>query len=204
MNTCPQCDQLLQPFLYHEIELLICETCHGAWFQEGTFRDVKHVGFAGLARDVGGAAETPPAEAAESSPEVHLFCPECEVELIPFSYAYSSDIELHRCTRCRGIWAEAEDLLRIERLLAGYQESLEEAKAKAMPLMLNVKKQIQQEEKKRQEEQKRKNPGLFNRLFGRKRAKNRKVQNIFEEYEEHEGQDEDDDTEEEEQSLRGL
>ena len=46
--------------------------------------------------------------------------------------------------------------------------------------MLKVKKQIQQEEYER-EEQKQKKKGVFNRIFGSKSLKNRKVQNIFEE-----------------------
>ena len=70
--------------------------------------------------------------------------------------------------------------MRIEHLLAGYKESLDEAKAKALPLMLKVKKQIQQEERAKEEEQKQRKKGLFNRLFGEKGTKNRKIQDIFE------------------------
>jgi len=64
--------------------------------------------------------------------------------------------------------------------LTGYKESLDEAKAKALPLMLKVKKQIQQEERVREEEQKQHKKGFFNRLFKQKGAKNRKIEDIFE------------------------
>lgn len=182
MNTCPKCEKDLVPFEYHEIELLKCSDCNGFWFKDEKFREVKQVGFSGLAADL--PSESPSEPSSESSASKEMMCPDCEEPLVPFTYAYSSDIQLHRCTNCHGIWAESSDLLHIEELLAGYKESLDEAKARALPLMLKVKKQIQREERAREEQQKRaKKPGLFNRLFGQKRSKNRKIQNIFEDFE---------------------
>lgn len=179
MSICPKCQHELFIFQYEGIELLKCLTCNGFWFREGKFREVKHFGFEGL-------AETPPSEqhsetlTASSSGSQELSCPDCNALLVSFTYAYSSDILLYRCPECRGIWADYADLLRIEHLLVGYKESLDEAKAKALPLMLKVKKQIQQEERAKEEEQKQHKKGLFNRLFGEKGAKNRKIQDIFE------------------------
>jgi Zn-finger nucleic acid-binding protein len=119
-----------------------------------------------------------------SSDEQEYMCPACEEPLVTFMYAYSSDITLHRCPRCRGIWAYSADLLRIEGLLAGYKESLEEAKFKALPLMLNVKEQVKQEEHARKQKRKRKKKrGLLNSLSGPKQSNNRTLQNILEEFE---------------------
>ena len=115
-------------------------------------------------------------------------CPDCTEPLAPYAYAYSSDIELYRCRHCQGIWADHADLLRIEELLTSYKESLDEAKAKALPLMLKVKKQIQQEERTREEERKRGKKGIFNRIFRQKESKNRKIQDVFDDT------DSDDDT----------
>jgi Zn-finger nucleic acid-binding protein len=119
-------------------------------------------------------------QTASSSDMQDMRCPDCADPLVPFTYAYSSDILLHRCSACRGIWADCRDLLRIEELLTGYKESLDEAKAKALPLMLKVKKQIQQEERAREEEQKQHKKGFFNRLFKQKKTENRKVHDLFE------------------------
>ncbi len=188
MNKCPKCENELLPFEYHALELLKCSNCHGFWFKDGKFRAVKQVGFSGLAADFPSESSSEPS--SELSSEQDLICPDCEELLLPFTYAYNSDVQLHRCTSCHGIWADASDLFRIEELLAVYKESLDEAKAKALPLMLNVKKQIQQEERTREKEQKqKKKPGLLGRFFGSKHSNDRKVQNIFDDIEKDDNED---------------
>ena len=183
MSTCPKCQKELLPFEYKGINLLKCPDCHGFWFLEGKFREVKQVGFSGLSVEHSPetSSEHPSQPTSESEPQ-NLKCPDCSAPLLPYTYAYSSDIQLHRCTQCHGIWAESDDLVRIEELLTGYKESLDEAKAKALPLMLNVKKQIQQKERAKDEEQKRRKKGFFNRFFGPKESKNRKIQDIFNDF----------------------
>lgn len=190
MSTCPTCQHTLLQFEYKGIELARCGECQGFWFKDGQFREVKGLGFSELP-GTEALAEEAEAENAEIPPdeEIELSCPDCaESSLMPYSYAYSSNIQLHRCAKCHGIWAEAAALVQIERLLNHYQESLEEAKSKALPLMMKVKNRIQQEERE-QEEQKQKKKGVLNRFFGSrgsKSSKNKKIQNIF---------DNDDDTE---------
>ena len=183
MSHCPTCKHTLLQFDYQGIELSRCAECQGVWFKDGQFREVKNLGFSELP----GTEELLEELEAEdsnvpSAEEAELFCPDCpESVLMPYSYAYSSDIQLHRCTKCHGIWADTAALVRIEKLLNHYQESLEEAKSRVLPLMMKVKNQIQQEERE-QEEQKQKKKGMFNRFFGSKGSKspkNKKVQNIF-------------------------
>ncbi len=180
MSRCPTCQQELRFFEYKGIELLECSSCQGLWFKEGKFREVKQLGFSGLAN---GLSPETRSESESLSDEKELICPDCEEALLPYTYAYSSEIQLHRCSICQGIWVDSIDLLHIEKLLSGYKESLDEAKAKALPLMLKVKKQIQQEERSKEEEQKRsKKHGLFNRIFRQKRPKDHKAQDIFEDF----------------------
>ena len=182
MSKCPKCEKELLFFEYQGIELLKCSDCSGFWFKDNKFREVKQVGFSGLAADVSPESRSE-SSSKLSSDKQEMMCPDCEELLIPYTYAYSSDIQLYRCTRCNGIWANSTDLAHIEKLLTGYKESLDEAKSKALPLMLKVKKQIQQEERAREEERKRgKKHGVFKRLFGQKRSKNHKVEDIFEDF----------------------
>ncbi|PIE35290.1 hypothetical protein CSA56_04720 [candidate division KSB3 bacterium] len=178
MSACPNCQKTLTLFDYEGIELLHCPDCKSFWFQGEQFRQVKKTGFAKL-------SELLPDHNAEfdsqSPPEDQEFhCPACQTHILtPYAYAYSSDIQLYRCTQCHGIWAQSSALSRIDALLEGYQESLEEAKAKVMPLMLKVKNQIHQEDRQREEQRKKK--GVFNRFFRGKKLKNKKVHNLFEE-----------------------
>lgn len=177
MNTCPKCQTTLRHIDYQQIALLQCDTCSGVWFQEGQFRQVKSFGFSGI-------PGTPFQENSEANDRVEaestpLSCPTCEIPLAPYIYVYSSGIQLHRCAKCAGIWAAYEDLLQIERLLADYQESLEDAKSKIMPLMMKVKQQIQEEEQARDTE-KRKN-SFFRRVFRHRTGKNQPRPSLLDE-----------------------
>lgn len=177
MSTCPNCQQTLVQIDYKNIELLQCSDCQGFWFKDGQFREVKQLGFSELPGTTPSQPESEDPSTSSSSLSEELACPDCQDQLlVPYAYAYSSDIQLHRCAQCGGRWADYRELLRVEELLTGYQESLEEAKAKALPLMLQVKNQIQKEE-----EQQQKKKGVLNRIFGSKSFKNRKIQNVFEE-----------------------
>ena len=181
MRICPQCQHELALFRYEGIELWKCSACQGFWFEDGTFREAKRIGFAGLhAREIPEPA-TAAAPAPAAAPE--LRCPACAVPLAAFAYAYSSEIHLQRCAQCQGIWANAADLANIERLLHSYKESLAEAKAKALPLMLKVKEQFQQEEQAREaERQRKKKQGFFTRMFRKKESSERKIEDIFEDF----------------------
>jgi Zn-finger nucleic acid-binding protein len=189
VNTCPKCKKELLPFEYHDIKLLKCSECKGLWFKDGKFRETKQIGFSELAADI--PTESDSEASSEPSPdEQAMMCPDCEETLVTFMYAYSSDIPLYRCPRCRGIWAYSADLRRIEELLTDYNESLEDVKFKALPLMLKVKEQVQQEEQARKQEQKRKKKrGFFSRLSGPKRSTDQTLQNILEEFEKDEKKD---------------
>ncbi len=177
MSTCPICKKTLAVISYEEKDLLQCLDCQGFWFTNGQFREVKQIGFSGLCANE--HPEPAPRNDPDNTPE--LTCPDCSDQiLVAYNYAYSSDIQLHRCTACKGIWAEQQALSDIEALLANYQESLEEAKAKALPLMMEVKKKFTEEEEAREiKRNMKKKQGLFDKLFRKNTQKERKAVDIF-------------------------
>ena len=177
MSTCPKCRAELVPFTYGDKDLLKCAKCQGFWFRDGLFRDVKQIGFAGLYDE---EMLEIPSDSYPSSEDQELSCPDCSCALLDYNYAYSSDIQLHRCTECNGIWADGTDLRAIDQLLFNYKESLEEAKAKAMPLMMEVKRQFEEKERVWEDERKQmRKRGLFEKLFRKRESRNRKIENIF-------------------------
>jgi Zn-finger nucleic acid-binding protein len=181
VNLCPKCHNELVLFTYEGVELLKCSECQGFWFKNETFRKVKEIGFAGLQTEESPESLSEPPSLSPDDKE--MCCPECSQPLSIYNYAYSSDIQLHRCVTCKGIWTDYSTLVDIERLLIGYKESLDDAKAKAIPLMLEVKKQVHQREKVLEEERKRrKKQGVFSRLFKKKKSENRKLKDIFEDF----------------------
>ncbi len=195
MNTCPTCQTTLRQIDYQQLTLLQCETCSGFWFREGQFRQVKAFGFSGLPGEP--SEDEPDAEnrietATDREPPT-LACPDCDVSLMPYTYAYSTGIQLHRCPRCTGIWATYADLLQIERLLAGYRESLEEAKSKVIPLMMKVKQQIQEEEQARDADKR--SRSFFRRVFRGKPVKNQPRPSLHDEVDTNANSEEGDDVE---------
>ena len=181
MSTCPTCQTTLRQFDYQQLTLCQCEACSGYWFREGQFRQAKALGFSGLPgtpsqqRAEGNA----PSETSTGAESPALACPECGIPLMPYTYAYSSGIQLHRCAQCAGIWAAYDDLLHIERLLAGYQESLEDAKSKVMPLLMKVKRQVQEAEQIREADQR--NNSFFRRVFRHRPVKSQPGQRLLDE-----------------------
>lgn len=177
MSKCPTCEETLEVVSYEEKEVLRCLRCHGFWFVNGLFREIKQIGFAGLCDDE--LSDQAAGNSVEDA--VELECPDCSSqELVAYNYAYSSDIQLHRCAACKGIWANQTALADIERLLANYQESLEEAKAKALPLMMEVKRQFkEQEEAWEAERRKKKKRGFLGKLFQKKTEKAQNTVDVF-------------------------
>lgn len=166
MSICPKCQRELVVVTYDEKELLQCTDCQGFWFRNGLFREIKQRGFADLCPSA--PPTTSSASDAPAEEPATLVCPDCAETLAAYNYAYSSDIQLHRCLKCKGIWATSQALLEIETLLVNYRESLDEAKAKAMPLMLEVKKHFERQEQAWEEERKRSRKGFFKKLFQKK------------------------------------
>jgi hypothetical protein len=99
--------------------------------------------------------------------------------LMPYNYAYSSQIQMHRCPQCKGIWSHSQALLDIEQLLINYQESLEEAKAKAMPLMMEVKRQVKEKAEVEAIERKNSRKGFFSRWFQPKVSQQQRFNEVF-------------------------
>jgi Zn-finger nucleic acid-binding protein len=51
-----------------------------------------------------------------SSPEGHRparLCPHCQAAMTEFNFAYDSNIFLDRCPRCRGIWTDPSEIIKV-------------------------------------------------------------------------------------------
>jgi Zn-finger nucleic acid-binding protein len=127
---------------YQDVLLYKCPTCKGFWFPESRFGQVKNIGFEGL-KDV----DTPSQQNVKDLDSAgSSLCPQCQTLLTGFTYAYSSGIQLYHCKNCNGIWAGQAQMLAISQVLNNYKESLEEARLKALPLLLKVKEDLEKKE----------------------------------------------------------
>lgn len=141
MYLCPQCHLSLEEYFYQDILLYKCSPCKAFWFPESRFGQVKNLGFDGL-----GDPNMPLEPGTGSRWSDVLLCPQCQINLTKYIYAYSSGIQLHHCKTCKGIWAGQTQLSAISRVLNDYKESLEEAKLKILPLIFKVKENFKEQE----------------------------------------------------------
>jgi membrane associated rhomboid family serine protease/Zn-finger nucleic acid-binding protein len=100
----------------------ICSRCAGVWFDIGELRRYLHY----LLETEPIRAKTPvlfePPDAmsgwrVNSAVDPGKLCPDCHKPLIPFNYAYDSNIFLDKCPECEGIWAEESELLAVTKHL---------------------------------------------------------------------------------------
>jgi len=108
---CPRCECALGPSAYHDIVLDPCPECHGVWFDADELDPfLKHQ--LSERGDIPDARIKRPGtpESADKLREATRPCPRCHCEMDKFNYAYDSDIFLDRCSDCRGLWVDGDEI----------------------------------------------------------------------------------------------
>jgi len=124
---CPRCNSLLTEVEYDGVEVEVCSDCRGEWLHaEELQKIVEHHDHVFSAKEITSLeAVSKPVLAVEDQSRDVLNCPYCEtLEMERFNYADTSGILLHKCLECGGIWADKEQLERIEELVAGWKDCL--------------------------------------------------------------------------------
>ena len=118
---CPRCRSVLRVVEYDGIQVEVCSDCRGEWLHaEELEKIVEHHDHVFSDRDI-------------------LNCPHCEtIEMERFNYADASDLQLHKCPECGGIWADKDQLEKVEELVDGWKASLTEDTAKFGPILKKV------------------------------------------------------------------
>ena len=118
---CPRCRSVLRVVEYDGIQVEVCSDCRGEWLHaEELEKIVEHHDHVFSDRDI-------------------LNCPHCEtIEMERFNYADASDLQLHKCPECGGIWADKDQLEKVEELVDGWKTSLTEDTAKYGPILKKI------------------------------------------------------------------
>lgn len=92
---------------YLGVQLDICPTCAGVWFDDGELRELAAAAPSALkALD---SRHVPELEVL-NVPGTRKMCPRCQVHLRTYSYRYNSPVLVDSCPQCSGIFIEDQEL----------------------------------------------------------------------------------------------
>ena len=121
---CPRCDAELKSVDQNNIEIDICESCKGIWFDHGELAQV--IGNADHYKDIIElSGKCMDIKGEEVSADNAISCPRCGVQMREYNYGYSSHILIDGCEKSKcGVWVDAGELHHITEYLNNYREEL--------------------------------------------------------------------------------
>jgi len=106
---CPRCRTELAHSTVDDLELEICFSCHGAWFDRGELREAKDMALPDgdwLDFEIWKHPERFEVNAGEVN------CPRCEKRLCRLLYG-DTHVEIEVCPNCHGVWLDEAELGKI-------------------------------------------------------------------------------------------
>ena len=145
---CPQCDSSLKTITYKGIRLETCPGCGGEWLDDSELRHVTK------AREVRFDPQhrRAVAEATKIKGVVladvgrNLVCPKCGGRTDPINYGGNTGLIIDRCNQCHGIWLDARELEKIQMLIEGWEDGLQDDLAKYAPSLRKVAEQVDRDD----------------------------------------------------------
>lgn len=115
---CPKCQQHAADFRTSEgVTVNFCQGCKGLWFERGelalyceTPQDLPHL-------------DTLLAQAQPTA----FHCSKCQKALLTLPYMAGEDLYIEWCPQCHGVWVDAGELPKIERLATRLESGLARA-----------------------------------------------------------------------------
>jgi len=107
-RRCPQCGQEMEPQRRPPVARVDhCPACHGLWLVHGDLKQLLHARF----------SERADPRAFLDAERTELLCPDCKRPLFERRFMPRSDIRVHQCVECAGIFLEAGKLERLRQLV---------------------------------------------------------------------------------------
>jgi Zn-finger nucleic acid-binding protein len=124
--NCPRCGHPLRAARADDVELDVCDACHGAWLDHGELCQVLAHAFPGVATAVMDTV-LHGAMAAGRTSHPPPRCPRCRTPLHPCSFG-STDlrVELARCSSGHGVWLDGAEVARVRAARARWQQRADE------------------------------------------------------------------------------
>ncbi|HET7625629.1 MAG TPA: zf-TFIIB domain-containing protein [Verrucomicrobiae bacterium] len=145
---CPRCDSVLSPVEYDGQIVEVCPDCKGEWLHAGELlKLVEHHNEVFTPEEINSLdALNKEIFTAEKDDYDELDCPLCgDVRMEHFNYGDTSGIILNKCPECGGIWADKNELQKIEELVDGWKSCLKKDETKYGGILQKVEVEEQQE-----------------------------------------------------------
>lgn len=109
--VCPNCGGVMSPEALGSVQIDVCSTCAGMWFDEGELTRALHgdqVEVFSLDLEHTPIANVP-------TPKL-MKCPKCECTLVRYTYQYSTGVKVDSCDQCGGVYLNDGELAAIEKV----------------------------------------------------------------------------------------
>jgi len=132
---------VLSPVEYDGVQIDVCPNCKGEWLNAGDLQKiVEHHDEVFTPKEI---ASLDPVNkqvfTAENDDHDELNCPNCQGgPMEHFNYGDTSGIILHKCTDCGGIWADKDELTKIEEVVDGWKAALNKDTATFDPILQKI------------------------------------------------------------------
>ncbi|MHC4648344.1 MAG: TFIIB-type zinc ribbon-containing protein, partial [Planctomycetota bacterium] len=112
---CPSCESILSSESAYYCKIYPCPRCDGIWLQEAIFPRLASMLAANVEKSDRDYMKLfkPRDVASPDSQKGPRLCPQCQTVMSEFNFAYDSNIFLDRCPRCRGVWSDAGEILKV-------------------------------------------------------------------------------------------
>lgn len=122
--NCPRCKTNLKSVLVKGVELDMCQSCDGVWFDKDEL--IKVINASTEELEVSSISDSLYADKLTQSPnkETGLVCPECSSRMDGIIYCYDSSINIDACRICGGIWLDDGEIKEIIEYVHKNQASL--------------------------------------------------------------------------------
>jgi Zn-finger nucleic acid-binding protein len=124
---CPRCSSVLSAVEYDGVQINLCPSCKGEWLNAGDLEKiVEHHNEVFTPEEIASLAPVDKEIfTAENDNHDELNCPNCQGgPMEHFNYGDTSGIILHKCLACGGIWADKDELAKIEEVVDGWKAAL--------------------------------------------------------------------------------
>ena len=135
--NCPACSNELTTVDYEGVKVETCKSCQGEWLDSdelGKIVKLREVKFDEDTRRAIAAAAGIKGVKLETV-DRDLACPKCEGTTDALNYGGDTGIILDRCTSCKGMWLDADELEKIQQLVEGWEDLLPEDLKKYGPVL---------------------------------------------------------------------
>jgi len=137
---CPNCQTHLQTIIYEGISIESCGNCSGRWLDDaelGKIVAIREVKFDPDEQRAIAESTTINGVVLEKV-DRDFKCPKCEGTTDAVNYGGDTGIVIDRCTSCRGIWLDDQELKKIQMVIQGWDDALPDDLQKYGPTLRDV------------------------------------------------------------------